>query len=158
MIVVTDGNIFETNLQAIVNPVNTIGVMGRGIAKEMKKRYPAMYEHYYMYCKKRMFHTGMVLSFRTYQTKKPNIIINFPTKNCWHDNSKMEYIQTGMVALKEEIRKLKIKSIALPALGCGCGRLDFKEVLNVITDELKSFEGVLFYIYKPLHYNFKKRA
>lgn len=143
MIKFIKGNIFDSDAEALVNAVNTVGVMGKGIALEFKKRFPKNFEIYKGVCDANMLSIGDILIVEDGKT-----IINFPTKIHWRDNSKYEYIESGLRNLKEELKDLNIPSVAIPALGCGLGGLDWKIVKKMIVDELNDCE-TCFYVYEP---------
>lgn len=146
-----NGNLFDKSneVDAIVNTVNCVGVMGKGVALEFKKRYPDNYKIYKQVCKNKELVPGKMLTVKNNIQELPKFIINFPTKKHWRHPSKIEYIKSGLIALKEEINEYSIKSIAMPALGCGNGGLDWKVVKKLIIDELSPFDDVTFYIYEP---------
>ena len=130
------GDIFHSNAQAIVNPVNTVGVMGKGLALAFKKKFPSNYLEYKQAYERDELKTGKMLVHFTRQLITP-IIINFPTKNHWRDPSKLVYIETGLDDLVTVINDHKIKSIAIPALGCGLGGLQWEPVRSVIENKLR---------------------
>ena len=127
MITYTKGDIFSGDYEAIVNPVNCVGVMGAGLAKEFRKRYPAMFLAYQSECKKERVSIGVCLVWDT-DVPNPKYVVNLPTKIHWKDSSEYEYIRLGLVSLESYIRNNNIKSIGIPALGCGLGGLDWKEL------------------------------
>lgn len=137
------GNIFDSDAEALVNAVNTVGVMGKGIALEFKKRFPKNFEIYKGVCDANMLSIGDILIVEDGKT-----IINFPTKIHWRDNSKYEYIQSGLRNLREELKDLNISSVAIPALGCGLGGLDWEIVKKMFIDELNDCD-VSFHVYEP---------
>lgn len=145
------GNIFDKSLMvdAIINTVNCVGVMGKGIALEFKNRYPSNFEIYKQTCESKNLTPGKMLTVKNDEHTSPKFIINFPTKKHWRRPSKIEYIESGLFALKEEIKKHSIRSIAMPALGCGNGGLKWEIVKNLITEELSNLDDVDFYIYEP---------
>src|SRR5690554_366302 len=112
------GDLLSSPAEALVNTVNTVGVMGKGIALQFKNRFPHNYKVYKDACKREEFTTGQVLMVEDGDLMDRRKIINFPTKKHWKGNSKYEYIETGLVALRELIQREKIKSIAIPPLGC----------------------------------------
>lgn len=144
MIKFTKGNIFDSDAEALVNAVNTVGVMEKGIALEFKKRFPQNFEIYKGVCDAKMLSVGDILIVKDDKT-----IINFPTKIHWRDKSKYEYIQSGLRKLREELKDLNITSVAIPALGCGLGGLDWKIVKKMIVDELNDCD-TCFYVYEPI--------
>jgi len=128
MIKHTSGNVLNAEAEALINTVNTEGVMGKGIALQFKKAYPAMYEAYRKAAKAGDIRLGHMHVWPTGQMTGPKYIINFPTKGHWKSRSKIDDIQAGLVDLIAVIRELRIKSIAVPPLGCGNGGLDWREV------------------------------
>jgi O-acetyl-ADP-ribose deacetylase (regulator of RNase III) len=110
--------------------------MGKGIALQFKKKYPDMFEVYQRACKEGQVQPGRMLVYERRGMLNPQYIINFPTKRHWWSPSSIEDIKTGLNALAEEIRQRHIKSIALPALGCGNGGLDWGEVFPAIRSAL----------------------
>jgi len=139
------GNIFDSNAKAIVNAVNTVGVMGKGIALEFKNRYPHNYASYKKACDNGEFKIGTVLSIKENDGK---IVINFPTKKHWKEVSQYQFIELGLNALKENIKEQNIKSIAIPALGCGLGGLKWDVVKELIQTELSNIDLDI-YVYEP---------
>lgn len=149
MIQFTTGNILKSDAEALVNTVNTVGVMGKGIALAFKKAFPDNYKIYRKVCDNKELKTGKVLLTETGRLS-PKYIINFPTKEHWREKSKIEYIADGMKDLVKVIREKNIKSIAIPPLGCGNGGLDWKIVKPLILKELTSIKSDLkITIYEP---------
>jgi O-acetyl-ADP-ribose deacetylase (regulator of RNase III) len=118
------GDIFASNAQVIVNPVNCKGVMGRGLALVFKERYPAMFATYQEECKTGKLRIGRPTLYR----ESTPWILNFPTKDHWRLPSKMEYLEKGLEYLVANYQKAGIKSIAFPKLGAGNGELSWDEV------------------------------
>lgn len=145
MIYIIKDDLLESKAHALVNPVNTVGVMGKGLALEFKKQYPKNYSWYKELCDDKSIFVGKVYGF--YENNK--LIINFPTKEHWKNPSKLEWIEKGLLDLKDFILKCNVKSIAIPALGCGNGGLDWNEILPRITDTFKDLEEVLIFVYEP---------
>lgn len=138
------GNLFEVKTEAVVNAVNCVGVMGKGIALEFKKKFPADYfNSYKIACQTGELAIGKV---QIYALKNaltmPHYIINFPTKNHWREQSRIEDIESGLQSLVEAIEKYEIRSIAMPALGCGLGGLDFQKVRLLIENAFKTLPDV----------------
>jgi O-acetyl-ADP-ribose deacetylase (regulator of RNase III) len=131
------GDLLSSTAEALVNTVNTVGVMGKGIALQFKTRFPQNYRVYNEACKKGTFKTGQVLVVREGDLLHQKTIINFPTKAHWKGDSKYEYISSGLEALKVAIIENNIKSIAIPPLGCGNGGLDWNRVKVMIEEALK---------------------
>ncbi|MGC9326467.1 MAG: macro domain-containing protein, partial [Candidatus Hinthialibacter sp.] len=115
------GDILSEEVQALVNTVNCVGVMGRGIALQFKNAFPKNYEEYVKACDRRELQPGRVLVYETGTLTFPQYIINFPTKRHWRGKSRIEDIESGLKALVQEIRRRDIQSIAIPPLGCGLG-------------------------------------
>jgi len=126
MIIYTRTNIFESNAQILVNTVNTVGVMGKGLAKEFKRIYPDMFNSYQQYCDNKQFTIGKLQIFKT-QNKW---VLNFPTKENWRNASKIEYIEDGLKKFVAQYEIQGIKSISFPMLGCGNGGLDWETVVK----------------------------
>ncbi len=122
MINYVSGNIFESHARVLVNPVNTIGVMGKGLAKEFKKIYPEMFQQYQSLCEKKMFTVGQLWLYKT----PHKWVLNFPTKKHWQQPSKIEYIEAGLQKFAKSYAEKGITSIAFPTLGCGNGELDWE--------------------------------
>lgn len=143
------GNILDSNAQALVNTVNTIGVMGKGIALQFKKAYPNNYKAYTRACKKGEVKVGKMFITRDSNiTTGEKIIINFPTKTDWRKPSEYEYIKDGLDNLVEAINNENIKSIAIPPLGSGNGGLNWTKVKKLIEQKLSNLE-VDIYVYEP---------
>lgn len=149
MISKISGDILQDESDAIVNTVNCVGVMGRGIALQFKKAYPENFKQYAQACKAGAVVPGKMFVTETRSLTGPRYVINFPTKRHWRGKSRIEDIQSGLVDLKRVIESLKLNSIAIPPLGAGLGGLDWPEVLNTITKQLVTLEGVDVRIYEP---------
>src|SRR5215208_2123004 len=113
------GDLLAADAEAVVNTVNCVGIMGRGIALQVKNAYPANFKAYEAACKRGEVEPGRMLVHETGQLTNPRYIINFPTKRHWRGRSRIEDIESGLDALVAEVRRLGIKSIAVPPLGCG---------------------------------------
>jgi len=149
MIKYVTGNILESEAQALVNTVNTVGVMGKGIALQFKKAFPNNYKAYSKACKSNEIEIGK--SFVTYDqniTSGQKIIINFPTKKDWRKPSEYSYIEKGLDDLIKIIEIRQIKSLAIPPLGSGNGGLEWERVKKIITKKL-GFLNVEIYVYEP---------
>lgn len=143
------GNILTEDATALVNTVNCVGVMGRGIALQFKNAFPANFEEYARACKHDEVQPGRMFVTETNQLTSPRYIINFPTKRHWRGKSRMEDIDAGLVDLQRVIRKKDIRSIAIPPLGSGLGGLDWKKVRPRIEEALSSFHDVRVVIFEP---------
>ncbi len=149
MIKFTKGNILTSDADALVNTVNTVGVMGKGIALAFKKAYPLNYKLYKEACSNKEFAVGQMFTTNTGQIT-PKFIINFPTKEHWRGRSRIEFIENGMKDLVETIKINQIKSIAIPPLGCGNGGLNWNIVKPIILNELKNIDpNIEVIIYEP---------
>lgn len=142
------GNLLQAPSQALVNTVNTVGVMGKGIALQFKEAYPRNYAIYQAACKAGSFKTGEVLAVEDGTVTSQKWIINFPTKAHWKGNSQYSFITSGLKALKEKLIELDIKSVALPPLGCGNGGLDWAVVKSMIETELSDL-NIDVLVYEP---------
>ena len=121
MIRYTTGDVLRADVDAIVNTVNCVGVMGRGIALQFKKAFPSNYEEYRTACDKGEVVPGQMFITERKALTGPRYIVNFPTKRHWRGKSRMEDIFSGLQALKVEIVEREIQSIAIPPLGSGLG-------------------------------------
>lgn len=142
-------DIFETDVEAIVNTVNTVGVMGKGLALQFKRRYPSNFAAYKAACDAHEVTLGKMFVTESAEIGGPRWIINFPTKGHWKANSRLEDIQTGLKDLLKVIRELGISSIAVPPLGAGNGGLNWVEVRPVIQSALFALEDVRVEIIEP---------
>ena len=149
MIELIRGNLLEADVEAVVNTVNSVGVMGKGIALQFKKAYPENFESYKKACDAGVVVPGKMHVFKQPSLTNPRYIINFPTKRHWRGKSTIEDIESGLDALVEEVQRLGIRSIALPPLGCGLGGLQWKDVLPLITRVLEAESSVRWLIYEP---------
>lgn len=131
MIMYVKGDLFQSPAQVFVNAVNTVGVMGKGIALEFRKLFPDMYKQYRSLCEQGQFKIGMLWLY-----KSPNKwVLNFPTKTHWRYPSQVEYIEAGLKKFASMFVDLGVPSIAFPALGCGNGQLDFKSQVQPLMEK-----------------------
>ncbi|MCK9291508.1 MAG: macro domain-containing protein [Bacteroidales bacterium] len=143
------GNLLESEAEALVNTVNTVGVMGKGIALQFKNMFPNNFKTYLKAYKNNELQVGQLLiSEDESLLSGKKIIINFPTKTHWRWPSEYEYIEKGLIALVEVIKKYKIKSIAIPPLGSGNGGLDWIRVKQILEKYLSEVDCDIF-IYEP---------
>lgn len=149
MISYVKGNILHDQADAIINTVNTVGVMGKGLALQFKKAFPDNFKVYKSACDSKELTTGKMLAVSTQSMNAPYYIINFPTKAHWKGKSKIEYIREGLVDLKSEVQRLKLTSVAVPALGSGLGGLPWSEVEQEIQTALSDMPNVEWRIYPP---------
>ena len=147
MITFIHGDLFESPAEVYVNPVNCIGVMGSGLAAAFKARFPNNFEIYKHACYGHQVKIGNVHIVRDSNGKGLRYIVNFPTKLHWKDPSKIEYVYYGLVALKAWLVREKIKSVAIPKLGCGKGKLDWALVKETIKSVLGDLEGINIIVY-----------
>jgi O-acetyl-ADP-ribose deacetylase (regulator of RNase III) len=147
-IILTSGDLFEAGTDALVNTVNCIGIMGRGVALQFKKAYPLNFHEYEAACKAGEVQPGHMFVHETGKFS-PRFIVNFPTKRHWKGKSQIEDIDSGLVALVAEIRARGIKSIAIPPLGAGLGGLDWNDVLPRIKSALQDLSNLDVVIYEP---------
>ncbi|MFP4532399.1 MAG: macro domain-containing protein [Desulfobacterales bacterium] len=143
------GDILKTKTDALVNTVNCVGVMGRGIALQFKKAYPEMFTCYKKVCEKNELWPDKVLTYNLDSFFPPHYIINVPTKRHWRGKSRIEDIEAGLKALVDEVQRLKIDSIAIPPLGAGLGGLDWDTVKALIVKYFSEIPGVRTVIFEP---------
>lgn len=144
----TVGNLFDSNVEALVNTVNTVGVMGKGVALQFKERFPTNYKLYVAACSRGDVQIGKVFVTSTNSMINPKWIFNFPTKRHWMHKSSYEYISSGLDDLIEQIQQYDIKSIAIPPLGAGQGGLDWGRVKQIILEKLENVD-IEIIIYEP---------
>jgi len=149
MIEIATGNLLEAHAEALVNTVNTVGVMGKGIALQFKKAFPTNFKAYESACDRGELQTGNVLVVPLGQLTDPKFIINFPTKAHWRADSKLEHIEKGLVALVEEVKSRGIQSIAIPPLGCGNGGLAWSQVRPLIEAAFAPLADVRVLLFEP---------
>lgn len=145
----TRGNLLDSDAEAIVNTVNCVGVMGRGIALQMRNAFPANFRAYEAACKRGDIRPGRVFTTATDELGNPRYVINFPTKRHWRGKSRLDDIESGLIALVDEVRRLGIHSVALPPLGCGLGGLDWKDVRPRIEEALATLSDVRATVFEP---------
>lgn len=149
MIQYKNDNLLESEAEALVNTVNTVGVMGKGIALQFKNQYPNNYKLYKQACKLNEVKVGkMFVTEESSLLGGKKTIINFPTKTDWRKPSEYEYIELGLRDLVEIIKENKIKSVAIPPLGAGNGGLDWNRVKTLMEQYLKDIDCTIF-IYQP---------
>lgn len=149
MIESTQGNLLEADAEALVNTVNCVGVMGKGVALQFKQAFPDNFTHYAKVCKEGRMRIGRMLVFETGTMVNPKYIINFPTKRHWKGKSRMEDIEAGLVDLIAQVRRLNIRSIAIPPLGAGLGGLDWLEVKARIEAAFAELPDVRVLLFEP---------
>ena len=143
------GNILLEDVEALVNTVNCVGFMGRGIALQFKKAWPENFKAYAAACRKHQVQPGRMFVFETGRLTNPRYIINFPTKRHWRGKSRIEDIEAGLKALIDEIRQRRIGSIALPPLGAGLGGLNWAQVRARIDAAMLELPNVRVIVFEP---------
>jgi len=149
MITFTEGNLLEADAEALVNTVNTVGVMGKGIALMFKESFPDNFKAYERACKQKEVRLGKMFVTEREDLLGPKWIINFPTKKHWRNPSKLEWIQQGLNDLKRFIQEKKIRSVAIPPLGTGNGGLEWPKVKALIEATLGSLKETDIIVYEP---------
>ena len=149
MIKFTQGNLLEADVEAVVNTVNTVGIMGKGIALMFKEQFPRNFEAYARACDAGEVRLGKMYVTENKELFGPRWIINFPTKTHWRVKTKIEWVEEGLKDLVQTIVENNIRSIAIPPLGCGNGGLDWREVGPLIASALEDVEGVNAIVYEP---------
>lgn len=148
MIVEVRGNLLEADADALVNTVNTVGVMGKGIALQFRKAFPDMFLEYKRACERGELQLGKIHVYRTGRIK-PRFILNLPTKKHWRSRSRLEDVQAGLDDLVRQVHALQISSIAVPPLGSGHGGLDWEQVRPLIVEALSDLHDVAVELYVP---------
>jgi O-acetyl-ADP-ribose deacetylase (regulator of RNase III) len=149
MIHYTKGNILDSHAQALVNTVNTVGVMGKGIALQFKKAFPNNFKAYENACKRKEIAIGKLLVTKDSNLSSgEKIIINFPTKKDWRKSSEYTFIEEGLNDFRRIIETYQIKSVALPPLGAGNGGLEWEKVKEILERELSAL-NIDIYVYEP---------
>lgn len=149
MITYTTGNLLEANVDALVNTVNTVGVMGKGIALMFKEAYRDNFKSYEAACKSKRIEVGHVFVTRNPTLLGPTWIVNFPTKKHWRHPSKMDWIVAGLKDLRQFILDKEIQSIAVPPLGSGNGGLEWHAVKKEIQKALGDLPNTQVFVYEP---------
>lgn len=142
------GNLFDSNMQTFTNTVNTVGIMGAGIAKQFKARFPEMFQDYKKRCQRNLVETGRPYLWKSGAANEA-WVLNFPTKQHWRANSRMEWIEQGLEYLVQHYQDWGIQSLAIPALGCSLGGLSWQEVKPVMEHFLSQL-AIPVEIYEPL--------
>lgn len=160
MISYAKGNLLDADVEAVVNTVNTVGVMGKGIALLFKDAFPRNFKEYAAACKRGEVEVGRMFVTATEELIGPKWVINFPTKRHWRQRTKLEWITEGLGNLRKVLEEESIGSVAIPPLGCGNGGLDWRDVRPVIEDALGSLSGVEVIVYEPTseYQNVAKRS
>ena len=148
MIRFAQGNIFHSDCQALVNPVNCVGVMGKGLALQFKQRFPTVFSSYAEACRAGQLVPGRMHLFDT-SSPQPRYIVNFPTKRHWRDTARLDDVRRGLSALAGVITANDIRSIAVPPVGCGLGGLSWHDVRQLIDHHLSPLDHVDIVVYGP---------
>lgn len=149
MITDAHGNLLDDSADALVNTVNTVGIMGKGIALQFKRRFPAMFKDYERAAKQGDLHLGTMHVWPTGTLEAPHYVINFPTKAHWRSRSKLPDIEAGLQDLRTVLLQLNVRSVAVPPLGCGHGGLRWSEVEPLIAKALGDLPEVDVRVYPP---------
>ena len=144
------GNLLDANTEAMVNAVNTVGVMGGGIALTFKQTFPENFRRYAAACRESRVKVGRIFVTECDGSTFPKWIVNFPTKQHWRQPARMEWVIEGLEDLRHFIQAKRIRSIAIPALGCGLGGLDWAEVRMRIEEALNDLDDVDIFVFEPL--------
>lgn len=143
------GDILQANAEALVNTVNCVGIMGRGIALQFKNKFPQNFKAYAAACERGEVQPGHMFVYETGWFTGPKYIVNFPTKRHWRGRSRIEDIEAGLGALRDVLREKHIRSVAIPPLGSGLGGLDWKKVRPRIEQALRPLHDVQITVYEP---------
>jgi len=150
MIKLMAGDIVKADVEALVNTVNCVGIMGRGIALQFRKAFPDNYRAYKSACDRKELRPGVMFVHDLGRLTNPRYIINFPTKRHWKGKSRMEDIEAGLKTLCEAIREKNIRSIAIPPLGSGLGGLDWQDVRPRIEEAMSALDDVSILLFQPM--------
>lgn len=143
------GDILAADVAALVNPVNCVGTMGRGLALQFKRAFPENFRAYAAACARGEVRPGRMFVFEMEIPSNPRHIVNFPTKRHWRARSRMEDIETGLDALAGLVRERNIASVAVPPLACGLGGLNWGSVRQRIEEALGGLKGVEVVVFEP---------
>lgn len=146
---IKSGDLLKEHADAIVNTVNCVGVMGKGIALQFKQRWPQNFKAYEAACKREEVTPGKMFVHDLGEWQEPRFIINFPTKKHWRGDSKLEYVESGLRDLVKQLKHLRVKSVALPPLGCGNGGLDWDDVRPLILAAFEKTPEIQVTVFEP---------
>jgi len=149
MIELKKGDILIQEAEALVNTVNCVGVMGRGIALQFRKAYPENYKVYREACGRGEVQPGRLFVSDLNRLVNPRLIINFPTKRHWKGKSRIEDVRSGLQDLVRVLRQHQVHSVAVPPLGCGLGGLDWRTVRPLIEEALGALPDLHVYLFEP---------
>lgn len=150
MIRYTHGNLLDSQDEALVNPVNTVGVMGKGLALAFRHRFDLNHRLYVAACQAGEVQVGRMFVTETGQASGPRWVVNFPTKQHWRQPSQLHWVSDGLVDLRRFIAQQQVRSIAIPALGAGLGGLAWPDVRAAIESALAELDDVQISVYEPL--------
>ena len=143
------GNLLDADVEALVNTVNTVGVMGKGIALQFRQAFPGNYEAYRIACKRKGVKPGHMLVYDTGRFENPRFIFNFPTKRHWKGKSRIDDIRAGLADLVRVVRHYQVRSLAIPPLGCGNGGLNWADVRPMIEEAVCELQDVKVLVFSP---------
>ena len=149
MITYQEGNLFDTQVDVLVNTVNEVGVMGKGIALQFREAFPESSREYIEAAKQGKVHVGHVFITPSHTLTGPKWIIHFPTKRHWRQPARLEWIKNGLDDLARALQEIGACSVAIPPLGCGQGRLDWNDIRPLIEDTLSSLTDVEVMVFEP---------
>lgn len=149
MLTFTSGDLFDSDAEALVNAVNTVGVAGKGIALRFRQAYPANFAAYARACRRGEVVPGKMFVYQDEHSDSRRYIINFPTKRHWRSRSRLADIEAGLEDFVRVLGELEISSVAIPALGCGHGGLDWHAVLLLIEGAMTRLPEVHATVYLP---------
>ena len=149
MILYKTGDLLAVEAEALVNPVNCVGAMGKGLALQFKNVYPMNFQAYLTACESGQIKPGHMHVFDSRATNNPRYIVNFPTKRHWRDSSRIGDIEAGLSDLVRVVAEKRIQSIAMPALGCGLGGLDWNEVRPLIEHAFEALTDIWIVVLEP---------
>lgn len=150
MIRYTHGNLLDSQDDALVNPVNTVGVMGKGLALAFRQHFDLNHRLYVAACQTGEVRVGKVFATETGQASGPRWVVNFPTKQHWRQPSQLRWVTDGLMDLRRFIAQHQVRSIAIPALGAGLGGLVWPDVRAAIESALAELDDVQISVYEPL--------
>lgn len=149
MITYKKGDLLADSAEALVNAVNTVGVMGAGIARQFKKQFPSMFVEYEKACKAGEVTLGKMHVVKLDVDAGHKYIVNFPTLAHWSDQAELEHIEVGLADLVRIVQEKEIKSIAIPPLGCGIGGLVWEDVRQLVEEAFREVTNVRVHLYEP---------
>lgn len=144
MITYAKGSLFDTDADIIVNTVNCVGVMGAGVALAFKQRYPEMFKQYRIDCRKGLYEPGWPVIYE----EGEKVIINFPTKDHWRNPSEYDWIENGLICIRDYLKDKSDSVVGLPPLGCGNGGLDWVKVKALIEQYLSGLDAKII-VFEP---------